>query len=165
MKTKALYPGSFDCFTYGHLDIIKRALKIFDHLIIGVAKNPQKEGLFTVDERKELIRQVLAEETCVEVIIFSCLTVEKAASLKVNAIIRGLRMISDYEHEFQMALMNRSMNSTIETIYLPADEKYLYVSSSLVREICEMGGSVSSYLPPVIEKALLKKIQKKRSVK
>jgi len=162
MKTSALYPGSFDCFTYGHLDIIKRALKVFDNLIVGVAVNPHKTTLFSREERVSLIREVLKDTPRVEVISFSGLTIQKATALKVNAIVRGLRMASDFEFEFQMALMNRSMNKHIESIYFPADEKYLYLSSHLVREISMMGGSVSAYLPPVVEKALIRKIKQQR---
>ncbi len=161
MKT-ALYPGSFDCFTYGHLDIIKRSLKIFDHLYVAVATNPLKSTLFTVEERVHLIREVLSDIPRTEVISFTGLTIKEAAGLNVQAIIRGLRMVSDFEFEFQMALMNRSMNHHIETVYFPADEKYLYISSRLVREIAEKGGNVKSYLPPPVEKALIQKISQNK---
>jgi len=154
MKT-VLFPGSFDPLTYGHVDIVSRALHIFDNIVIGVLSNPQKGSLFTAEERVELIREQffdLKERVVVET--FSGLLVEFAKEKEINVVLRGLRAISDFDYEAQMALMNKSLSPEIETFFLMTREKYSYISSSLVKQVAPFGGSVQELVPPVIQQAL-----------
>lgn len=158
MKKIALYPGSFDPITYGHLDIIQRALKVFDNLIIAVASNSKKTALFTPEERVELIRLALKDFPEVTVDWFEGLTVEYAEKMGVNAIIRGLRAVSDFEYEFQMAHMNKRLKPDIETFFLPTGESLFYLSSQIVKEVVLLGGDVSGMVPDVVAKWLKEKI-------
>lgn len=154
MVETALYPGTFDPITLGHIDIIKRARKLFSHLIVAVAHNPEKNPLFSVEERVEIIKIAVADIEGVEVTSFNDLTARYARSINAGAIIRGLRMISDFEFEFQMALMNRKIEPAVETVFLMPNEKYSYLSSSLVKDIARRGGDISCFVPPAVKDRL-----------
>lgn len=158
----AVYPGSFDPITYGHLDIIRRSLNIFDHLIVTVARNSQKNSLFSIDERVELIRSVLDDEPRVSVDTFTGLLVDYVASQKAHVIIRGLRAISDFEYEFQIAQMNSTICKGIETMFMMTSVQYGYLSSSIVREVCSLGGPIESFVPQKIQKAMQRKLEQQR---
>ena len=160
---RAIYPGSFDPITNGHLDVIARARKLFDEVVVAVAHNIDKEPLFTLEERLELLRQVLGNESGVRIGQFDGLLVEFAVAQQANAVIRGLRAVSDFEFEFQMALMNRKLQGNVETIFLMPKEEYTYLSSRLVKEIARLGGDVSSFVPPAAAKALGNKFTKPKS--
>ncbi len=154
---RAIYPGTFDPFTYGHLDIVQRAVSLFDEVIVTIALNSAKAPLFNTDERMEMLRESLSSFASVRIDSFRGLLVNYAKKEKANVIIRGLRMISDFEFEFQMALMNRKLEEEITTVFLMPDEKYTYLSSSIVREIAQLGGDCSPFVPPHIEKKLKQK--------
>ena len=156
MKT-AVIPGSFDPITSGHLDIIKRASVLFDNVVIGIAKNFVKDPMFTLEERVEMVRTATGDIAGVSVELFDSLLVEFAAAKKAHVIVKGLRAVSDFEHEFQMAQLNRELNREVETIFMMASPKYAYLSSSAVREIAKYGGEVKGLVPPAVEKALKKK--------
>jgi pantetheine-phosphate adenylyltransferase len=162
---RAIYPGSFDPLTNGHLDIIERGCKLFDELIIAVLVNPGKEPLFSIEERAELIEQSLKEINCSKCKIliedFQGLLVQFAIKRKANAILRGIRAISDYEYELQMALMNRRMEPKIETLFMMSAEAYSYVSSRLVKEIFLLGGTVEGLVPKFVEEQLKQKFNKR----
>lgn len=151
---RAIYPGSFDPVTNGHLDVIQRAARLFDEVIVSVAHNEQKSGLFTMDERLQLLTAVTAEHENVRVTRFNGLLVNFAKEQGINAVIRGLRAISDFEFEFQMALMNRKLEPTIETIFLMPREEYTAISSRIVKEIAKLGGNVETFVPPLVARAL-----------
>lgn len=154
----AVYPGTFDPITKGHLDVLERALRLFDHVVIAVAVNAGKSPLFTVDERVALAQEALKSiEKPVTVMSFDGLLVDFVQSQKACAIIRGLRAVSDFEYEFQMALMNRKLRQDVETIFLMPRESYTYLSSSIVREVARLGGDISSLVPAHVEAALKKK--------
>ena len=156
---KALYPGSFDPITYGHLDIIERAEKIFDDLRVGIVENPRKETLFSPKERKELAQEALEEEgiEVSKVITFDGLLVNCAKSHDRESIVRGLRANSDFEYEFQMALTNRDLAPSIESVFLMTSGEYSFLSSSIVKEVKELGGDVSTFVPRVVEERLAQK--------
>lgn len=153
----AIYPGSFDPITYGHLDIIQRGLKIFDHVIVAVARNSQKNSLFTIDERVELIKTVLKNEPRVSVDTFTGLLIDYVASKEAHVVIRGLRAISDFEYEFQIAQMNSTIGHEVETLFMMTSVQYGYLSSSIVREVCALGGPVDSFVPPEVKSAMQQK--------
>ena len=156
MSKLAIYPGSFDPITNGHVDLIKRAHCVFQDLIVGVAVNPRKKTVFSPEERIRLIREALdAPEIRVEA--FSDLLVHYVKKIGANVIIRGLRAISDFEYEFQIALTNRNLARDVETFFLMASEPYIYLSSSMVKEIAYFGGDVTGMVPPNVEKALAAK--------
>ncbi|MBN1504525.1 MAG: pantetheine-phosphate adenylyltransferase [Candidatus Eisenbacteria bacterium] len=157
MKT-ALFPGAFDPVTNGHLDLMERALKQFDRLIVAVAHREEKGVLFSVEERLEMLREATRGMGNVEITHFSGLLVRFAAASKADVVIRGLRFISDFEYEFQMALMNRRLSGSFETVFLMPSEQYSYLDSSLVKEIVRMGGSVAEFVPPHVEKKLRAKL-------
>lgn len=157
---KAVYAGTFDPITYGHIDVINRATKIFDKIIIGVSASPKKT-LFTLDERIKMIDEVFRKNHKVMVKGFSSLLVEFVESVSANVIIRGIRAVSDFDFEFQLALMNRKLKPQIETIFLMPSEKYIFISSSLAKEIASLGGDISNLVPPVVKKNLNKKFNVK----
>jgi len=151
MKRVAIYPGTFDPITLGHVDVVLRGLKLFDRIVIGVADNPNKGPLFNVDIRFAMVCETFAAEAQVEVTRFSGLLVDLAHDYQANAILRGLRAASDFEYEFQMATMNRRLDAAIETAFVMAREDYTFVSSRFIREISSMGGDVSALVPaPVL---------------
>jgi len=153
---KAIYPGSFDPITYGHLDIVERAEKIFDDLIVGIAENPGKETLFSPKERKEIAELALQEESIEvsRVITFSGLLVDCARKYDRESIVRGLRANSDFEYEFQMALTNRDLAPNTESVFLMTAGEYSFLSSSIVKEVKQLGGDVNSFVPDIVEKRL-----------
>ncbi len=157
MKT-ALFPGAFDPVTNGHLDLMERALKQFDRLIVAVAHREEKGVLFSLEERLDMLREVTNGIGNVEITHFSGLLVDFAAKRKADVVIRGLRFISDFEYEFQMALMNRRLSPTFETVFLMPSEQYTCVNSTLVKEVGRMGGSVSQFVHPYVEKKLRAKL-------
>ncbi|MGA8234803.1 MAG: pantetheine-phosphate adenylyltransferase [Candidatus Acidiferrales bacterium] len=150
----AIYPGSFDPVTNGHLDLIERGAKIFEHLIVAVLQNREKEPLFKVSERVEMLREATHGWGNVEVDVFDGLLMDYARQKKARVILRGIRAISDYEYELQMALMNRKLAPEIETVFMLPGEKYSYLSSRLVREISQLGGPVKDLVPPAVEERL-----------
>ena len=161
---RAIYPGSFDPVTNGHLDIIQRGCKLFDEIIVAVLINPEKTAFFTVQERCEILSEVLQDidrgDCRVTVESFAGLMVEYAAERNANAIVRGIRAISDYEYELQMALMNRRLQPRLETVFMMPAEAYSYLSSRLVREISQLGGMIHGLVPPIVEERLKSKSQK-----
>lgn len=157
MKKIAVYPGSFDPITYGHLDIIRRSLTVFDEIIVAVARNSQKNALFSNEERVCLIEEVVRGEGRVTVDTFSGLLIEYVASRGAHVIIRGLRAISDFEYEFQIAQMNSSIGHEIETLFMMTSIQYGYLSSSIVREVCSLNGDIDRFVPPEVKLALRRK--------
>jgi pantetheine-phosphate adenylyltransferase len=160
--TDAIYPGSFDPITKGHEDIVRRTLEFCERVIVAVGHRAtqSKEGLFAIEERVEMIEAVFEDEPRVEVAAFAGLLVDFAAEQDVHLIVRGLRAVSDFEYEFQMALMNRDLNPAIETLFLAPDARYSYLSASLVREIVSLGGDVSPYVSPMVKDRLLEKLNR-----
>lgn len=157
MRRIALYPGTFDPVTLGHVDIAMRAAGIFENLTVGVADNPEKSTLFSVEERMEMLRDSLKQMDRVSVTTFQGLTAKFAKSIGAVAIIRGLRAVSDFEFEFQMGMMNRRIEPEVETVFLMPKEKYSYISSSLVKDIAKRGGDISPFVPPIVKDSLAKK--------
>jgi len=155
----AVYPGTFDPITYGHIDVVERAAELFSRVIVLVAQNTTKTPLFSDEERHAMIKQVFQGHRRVRVDAFSGLLVDYARKHNAGAIIRGLRAMSDFEFEFQMALTNRKLERTIDTVFLVPDEKYTYLNSSIVREVALLGGDVSDFVPPMVRKKLLAKIR------
>jgi len=160
MKTTAIYPGTFDPITNGHLDLIKRALRTFDEVIVAVAPSLKKQPLFTLDERLRFIHSAVRGLKRAKVDSFNSLLVDYVRKKKGNAILRGLRAISDFEYEFQLAHMNRRLNKNIETVIMMPSEEYTYLTSSLVKEVASFGGSVKGLVPDEVEKALKDKFKK-----
>jgi len=156
---RAIYPGSFDPVTNGHLDVVERARKLFDEVIVAVAHNDEKQPLFSLEERIDLLRQTVGKIDNVRIAQFDGLLVEFAVREQANAVIRGLRAVSDFEFEFQMALMNRKLKDSVETIFLMPKEEYTYLSSRLVKEIARLGGDVSEFVPGVVATSLGKKLK------
>jgi pantetheine-phosphate adenylyltransferase len=153
----AIYPGTFDPITNGHISIINRGLKIFDKLVIALLYNPQKVPLFSLEERILMIRDVLRSVPNVEVDTFDGLLVDYAVRKNANVILRGLRALSDYEYEFQMALMNRKLNRNVQSIFLMTDYKWFYTSSTIIKEAARFGGDISGLVPPMVEEKLREK--------
>jgi pantetheine-phosphate adenylyltransferase len=160
MSVKALYPGTFDPPTNGHVDLIQRGSKLFEHLTVGILKNPVKNPLFTVEERVEMLKEAASALGNVSIATFDGLMVEFARHQGATAVLRGIRAISDYEHEFQMALMNRRLAPEIETVFLQPAGRYSFVSSRMVKEVFSFGGDVSGLLPPNVLKRLRARINK-----
>lgn len=159
MKT-AIYPGTFDPITNGHIDLIKRALRFFDKVIIAVADRPEKKLLFPLDERIALINESVKDMVNISVEAFDSLLVEFARAKGVHAVIRGLRAVSDFEYEFQMALMNRKLDTELETVFLMPSLRYIFLTSTVIKEVASYGGSVSGLVPEHVEKALTIKFAK-----
>jgi pantetheine-phosphate adenylyltransferase len=161
MGSRAIYPGTFDPMTNGHQDLVLRASRIFDEVVVSIAANPGKAPLFTLDERVALANIVIADIPNVRVTGYSGLTVDFARSQGCNAIIRGLRAVSDFEFEFQLATMNRHLSEAVETVFLTPTEKFNFVSSTLVREIASLGGDVREFVHPKVAEALKQKFAKR----
>lgn len=160
MCQRAIYPGSFDPVTHGHIDLIKRAQEIFSEVIVAVAHNPHKKPLFSLKERVQMLKIATSEMKGVVVDDFDGLVVDYARKKKAKVLIRGLRMISDFEYEFQMALTNRKLSSDIETIFLMPQEAYSYLSSRLLKEAASLGADLSCFVPDFVERALKKRLRK-----
>jgi pantetheine-phosphate adenylyltransferase len=160
MKCAAIYPGTFDPITDGHIDLVHRAVRIFDRVIVAVAENRNKVPLFALDERVALVREVLKDQPQVEVLSFDNLLVETARAHGAGVILRGLRAMSDFEFEFQLAGMNRRLEPELETLFLTPSEQYAFISSSVIREIAKLGGDVSGFVPEPVRKALVEKFRK-----
>lgn len=161
MNKRAVYAGSFDPITYGHIDVIHRASKIFEELIVSVAKNVEKEALFTVEERVALVKESVKEFKNVKVDAFDGLLVDYARKKEAKVLVRGLRALSDFEYEFQMVLANRKLAGDIETIFLMPKEQFSYVSSRMIKEIVSLKGDASVFVPEGVNKALIKKTKNK----
>jgi pantetheine-phosphate adenylyltransferase len=154
MKSRAVYPGTFDPVTYGHIDLIQRSAKLFDEVVIAVLRNAEKRPLFTVDERVGMLEDVVKDIPNASVITFEGLLVEFAEQIGASVIVRGIRAVSDYEYELQMAMMNRRLSAKVETVFMMPAETYSYLSSRLVKEISLLGGAVRGLVPPSVEQRL-----------
>jgi pantetheine-phosphate adenylyltransferase len=159
LSTLAVYPGSFDPLTNGHVDIILRGARLFDRIIVAILLNAEKAPLFTMGERVEIAREVFKAQTNVEVDTFDGLLVDYVARRSAQVIVRGLRAVSDFEFEFQMALMNRRLNSKIETVFMMPAEQYTYISSRLIKEVFALGGRVHGLVPEIVESRLQHKVR------
>jgi pantetheine-phosphate adenylyltransferase len=158
MRT-AIYPGSFDPLTNGHLDVIERAVKLFDHVVVAVAKNDTKQPMFSLEERVDLVRQAIKHIPNAEADSFDSLLVDYVERRHAQAIVRGLRAISDFEFEFQLALMNRKLNEKIETIFMMPKDTYTFLSSRIIKEIARLGGDISTFVPVHVRAALIEKLK------
>lgn len=158
MRT-GIFPGTFDPVTKGHLDIVIRARKVFDRLVVAVARSHHKETLFTVEERKDLFRRSLDGLDEIEVVTFDGLLVNLAREYQASAIVRGMRFVTDFEYEFQLALMNRRLDSEVETLFFIPSEKYSYLNSSVIKEVVRLGGDVAQLVPDIAVEAMKKKFQ------
>lgn len=159
----AVYAGSFDPITYGHVDVAERAARLFDRVVVAVARNDGKHPLFTIEERVALVREAIAHIPNAEADSFGGLLADYVRRRGAQAVVRGLRAVSDFEWEFQLALMNRKLNESFETIFMMPNESYTFLSSRMVKEIAALGGDVSLFVPPVVERALRLKLQVRRS--
>lgn len=159
MAVSAMYPGTFDPITLGHEDLVRRARRLFDRVVVAIAANPGKEPMFSLDERVGLARTALADMKNVEVTGYSGLTVDFARENNLQVIVRGLRAVSDFEYEFQLASMNRHLTDEVETLFLTPTEQFTFISSGLVREIASMGGDVTDFVSPQVRLALLERCQ------
>ena len=160
MTRRAIYPGTFDPVTYGHLDVIKRAAALYDKVFIAVAQSDEKSPLFSVEERVAMITEAVVGIANVEVEAFEGLVVDYAVKKSAKVVVRGLRMISDFEYEFQMALTNRKLNLDIETVFMMPNESYSYLSSKLIKEIALLGADISEFVPGNVEKKLKEKLER-----
>jgi pantetheine-phosphate adenylyltransferase len=163
MPVTAVYPGTFDPFTHGHGDLLRRATRLFPRLILAVARNPQKSPLFTLEERLAIARQAIADLPEVEIDTFDMLTVDYVQSKGAQVIVRGVRAVSDFEFEFAMALMNRKLNEEIETVFLMPNQSYTYLSSRLVKEVALLGGNVDDLVPALAATLLKERASRSRS--
>ena len=157
MPKVAIYPGSFDPVTNGHIDIVDRGLKLFDKIIVSILHNPKKEYLFPLEERLEMLKDCMKKFKGVEIDSFDGLLVDYAANRKAHAILRGLRAMSDFEYEFQMALMNRRLNRNVQTVFLMTGLRWIYTSSSIIKEAIQFGGNIDGMVPKLVQKKLEKK--------
>jgi pantetheine-phosphate adenylyltransferase len=157
MPKVAIYPGSFDPVTNGHIDIVERGLKLFDKIIVSILHNPKKEYLFPLEERLEMLKDCMKKFKGVEIDSFDGLLVDYAASRKAHAILRGLRAMSDFEYEFQMALMNRRLNREIQTVFLMTGLRWIFTSSSIIKEAIQFGGNIDGMVPKLVQKKLKRK--------
>jgi pantetheine-phosphate adenylyltransferase len=155
----AIYPGSFDPLTNGHLDVIERAVKLFDRVVVAVAKNDSKQPMFSLEERLDMVRQVIKHIPNAEADSFDCLLVDYVNRRNAQAIVRGLRAISDFEFEFQLALMNRKLNEKVETIFMMPKDTYTFLSSRIIKEIARLGGDISAFVPVHVRAALIEKLK------
>ena len=153
----AIYPGTFDPLTNGHMSIIKRALKIFDKVVVSILINPNKTPLFSLEERISMLNEIFKNEENIEVDTFNGLLIDYAVKKKSNVIVRGLRALSDFEYEFQMALMNRKLNRDIQSVFLMTDYKWFYISSTIIKEAARYGGDIKGLVPPIVCKKLKQK--------
>ena len=158
MKTRAVYPGTFDPITRGHEDIVRRAASIFEHVVVAIAANPNKTPTFTIEQRVQLATGVLADLPNVEVVGYRGLTVQFAREREISVIVRGLRAVSDFEFEFQLANMGRHLQPDIETVFMVPKEKFTFISSTLVREIATLGGDIGSFVHPLVESAFKRRL-------
>jgi len=154
MPRIAVYPGSFDPVTNGHIDIAKRGLKLFDHIIIAILHNPGKQSLFTVEERLEMLSESMAGIDDIEFDTFDGLLVDYAQEREASAVLRGMRAVSDFEYEFQLALMNRKLNREVETVFLMTGLRWIFTSSSIIKEAARFGGDISDMVPPMVNRRL-----------
>ena len=159
MPKIAIYPGSFDPVTNGHLDIVKRGLKLFDKIIVAILTNPGKTFLFPLNERQKMLEESLKDFSNVEIDTFDGLTVDYAHQRKAQGILRGLRALSDFEYEFQMALMNRRLNREVQTVFLMTGLRWIYTSSSIIKQAAQFGGSIKGMVPPLVEKKIKEKFR------
>ncbi|MCD6584812.1 MAG: pantetheine-phosphate adenylyltransferase [Desulfobacteraceae bacterium] len=159
MERTAIYPGSFDPVTNGHIDIIKRGLKLFDKIIVTILENPAKKSLFTVEERVKLLEKSITGNDNIEIASYGGLLVDYAVKRKAHAILRGMRAVSDFEFEFQMALMNRKLNREVQTVFLMTGLRWIFTSSSIIKEAVQFGGDIKSMVPAVVYAELKKKYQ------
>ena len=157
MAKRAVYPGMFDPMHNGHVDVIQRSLQIFDELIVAVVANPSKQPLFSMKERLEMIDEATSDLSNFRIVAFDGLLIDLVARERADCIVRGIRAVSDFEYEFQMALMNRKLRSNVETVFLMPHEKYTYISSRLIKEVASFGTSVAGMVPPIVEKRLTEK--------
>ncbi len=158
--TRAIYPGSFDPVTRGHIDLVERASRLFDEVVVAVADSKSKKTLFTLEERVDLIQKTTEHVTDVSVVGFTGLLIDFARQMNTNIVIRGLRAVSDFEYEFQLSWMNRQLEPDIETLFFAPAENYAFVSASLVKEIAQFGGNVSKFVHPEVNKALMNKLSR-----
>lgn len=161
--TKAMYPGTFDPITNGHIDLVRRAAKLFDHVVIAIAANPGKAPLFTLDERLDLTRRVVSDIPNVEVTGYSGLTVDFARENQLTAVVRGLRAVSDFDFEFQLATMSRHLSDEVDYVFLMPTEQFMFISSTLVREIASMNGDVKQFVHPLVHDALKAAFARRRA--
>jgi pantetheine-phosphate adenylyltransferase len=162
LAKRAVYPGMFDPIHNGHVDVIQRSLRIFDELIVAVVANPSKQPLFTASERLQMIDEVTADQSSnFRIVAFDGLLIDLVERERADCIVRGIRAVSDFEYEFQMALMNRKLRGTVETVFLMPHEKYTYISSRLIKEVASYGAAVAGLVPPVVEKRLAEKFPPK----
>ena len=159
--TKAVYPGTFDPLTFGHLDVVERGSKVFDEVIVAIGINPIKEPLFSVEERKQMIADHIKHLKNVKVDSFGGMLVDYLRKKNIHIILRGIRTVSDFEYEFQMALTNRAVRKDIETIFIMTSEQYSFLNSTLIKEAASLGGDVSAFVPADIEKSLKKRLRRK----
>ncbi len=159
MSVGAMYPGTFDPITNGHHELVRRAARVFDRVVVAVAASPNKQPMFSLEERSAMAREVLADVPNVTVDSYSGLTVEYAARHDLKVVVRGLRAVSDFEYEFQLSSMNRQLHQDVETVFLCPEAEYTFISSTLVREVGALGGDVSSFVHPVVQRALQGKLK------
>lgn len=157
MSKIAIYPGSFDPITNGHMDIIERGLSLFDHIIVAILHNPAKKALFSISERIEMLEVSLKDMGSIEIDTFNGLLVDYAAQRQVSVILRGMRAISDFEYEFQLALMNRRLNRKVQTVFLMTGMRWIFTSSSIIKEAAQFGGNIKGMVPPVVKRKLAEK--------
>jgi len=157
MPRTAIYPGSFDPVTNGHIDILKRGLTLFDHIIVAILHNPAKKALFSISERIEMLEISLKNVANIEIDTFNGLLVDYAAQRRASAILRGMRAVSDFEYEFQLALMNRRLNRRVQTVFLMTGLRWIFTSSSIIKEAAQFGGNINGMVPPVVNRKLAEK--------